>query len=67
VVLLPAYDLVVRDERGNVSSGFTDGGSGRMTKSAYRSRFEFAVSSFDRCLETMSYEARPRTPESTAR
>jgi hypothetical protein len=62
VVLLRACNLVVRDERGNVLSGFTNRGSGRMTKSTYWSRFELAVSSFDRSLETMSYEARPRTP-----
>jgi hypothetical protein len=48
-------------------SGFTDVGPGRTTIPTYRSRFERAVSSFDRCLETTPYEARPRTPESTAR
>jgi hypothetical protein len=47
-------------------SGFTDGGSGKTIIPTYRSCFERAVSGFDRCLETMPYEARPRTLESTA-
>ena len=67
MVLLPACNLVVGDERGNALSGFTDGSSGRTTMSTYWSRFEHAVSSFDRCLETTSYDAGPRTPESTVR
>lgn len=52
----PGGYLVVRDESGAVLSGFRDGESGRMTMSTYWSRFERAVSSFDRCLETTSYE-----------
>jgi hypothetical protein len=52
----PGGYLVVRDERGDVLSGFTDGGSGKMTTSTYWSRFERAASAFDRCLETTSYE-----------
>lgn len=52
----PGGYLVVKDERGDVLSGFTDGGSGKMTMSTYWSRFERAASAFDRCLETTSYE-----------
>lgn len=52
----PGGYLVVKDERGDVLSGFTDGGSGKMTTSTYWSRFERAASAFDRCLETTSYE-----------
>lgn len=48
--------LVVKDERGDVLSGFTDGDSGKMTTSTYWSRFERAVAAFDRCLDTTSYE-----------
>ena len=66
-MLLPASNLVVRDERGNALSGLTDGGSGRTTKSTYWSRVERAVSSFDCCLETTSYEARPRERPSLLR
>ncbi len=52
----PGGYLVVKDARGDVLSGFTDGESGRMTMSTYWSRFERAVAGFDRCLETTSYE-----------
>lgn len=52
----PGGYLVIKDYRGDVLSGFTDGGSGRMTMSTYWTRFERAVASFDRCLETSSYE-----------
>jgi hypothetical protein len=48
--------LVVTNSRGEVLSGFRDGESGRMTMSTYWSRFERAVTSFDHCLETTSYE-----------
>jgi hypothetical protein len=52
----PGGYLVVKDEMGDVLSCFTDGDSGKMTMSTYWSRFERAVASFDRCLETTSYE-----------
>jgi hypothetical protein len=52
----PGGYLVVREERGDVLSGFTDAGSGTMTTSTYWSRFERAASAFERCLETTSYE-----------
>lgn len=52
----PGGYLVVKDERGDVLSGFTDGDLGKMTMSTYWSRFERAVAAFDRCLETTSYE-----------
>ncbi len=52
----PGGYVVVKDSRGVELSGFRDGESGRMTTSTYWSRFERAVTSFDRCLETTSYE-----------
>lgn len=52
----PGGYLVVKNERGEILSGFKDGESGRMTMSTYSSRFERAVAAFDRCLETTSYE-----------
>jgi hypothetical protein len=52
----PGGYVAVIDSRGEELAGFRNGESGRMTMSTYWSRFERAVDSFDRCLETTSYE-----------
>jgi len=52
----PGGYVVVEDSLGEELAGFRNGESGRMTTSTYWSRFERAVTSFDSCLATTSYE-----------